>query len=109
MIAKNGSTPVITQTPLGNNTIRSGSHIINHVVEERNAGTAVLQDGDRRNRRQHLGYGGEVRGEVDANREGDEESSAEEQHLVAAEVPAGHAHGDEQHHTSCHHAEVHGA
>lgn len=48
-----------------------------------------------------VGDGGEVRGEVDADGEGDEESAAEEEHLVPAEVPACHGHGDEEDETRC--------
>ena len=58
--------------------------------------TVDIVDGGRESRK-GIVNGGEVRGEVDADSEGDEERAAEEEHLVAAEMPSGHPHRHEQH------------
>ena len=66
-------------------------------MEEGEAGVSVLDDdGAGGEGGDEVGDGGEVRHEVDADGEGDEEEAAEEEHLVAAEVIAGHPHRDEE-------------
>jgi len=79
----------------------------NYVVEEGEAGDAGVEDDEGGDGGGEVGDGGEVGGEVDADGEGDEEGAAEEEHLVAAEVPPGHSHGHEEHHARRHHAQLH--
>lgn len=80
-------------------------------MEEGEAGVSVLDDdsgGGEGEGGDEVGDGGEVRHEVDADGEGDEEEAAEEEHLVAAEVIAGHPHRDEEDDASSNGAELDG-
>lgn len=74
--------------------------IPNDVVEQGDAGAAVVDDDDGRDGGDEVGDGGKVRGEVDADGEADEEGPTEEEHLVAAEMPTRHAHRHQNHHAS---------
>lgn len=74
--------------------------IPNDVVEQGDAGAAVVDDDDGRDGVDEVGDGGKVRGEVDSNGEADEEGPTEEEHLVAAEMPTRHAHRHQNHHAS---------
>lgn len=68
------------------------------VMKKRNTGISIAGEVDGgRKRGKGVINGGKVRGEVDADGEGNEESPTEEEHLVAAEVPAGHPHRHEEH------------
>lgn len=77
-------------------------------MEEGEAGVPVFNDDDGGEGGDEVGDGGEVGREVDADGEGDEEEAAEEEHLVAAEVPAGHPHRDEEDDARRHDAQLHG-
>lgn len=65
----------------------------NDVVEMGKAGfSAVFENDDGGDGGDEVGDGREVRGEVNADGESDEEGAAEEEHLVAAEMITGHDH-----------------
>lgn len=67
-------------------------------METGNAGVTAVEDDDIGDGGGQVGDGGEVWGEMDPNSKRNEEGPTEEEHLVAAEMPARHSHGDEEHH-----------
>ena len=91
----------------GGGVLGEVSDVPNDVVEEGEAGVAIVKDDDGGDGGDEVGDGREVRGEVDPNRQGYEEGPAEEEHLVTAKVPTGHSHGNQNNHERRHNPQLH--
>lgn len=83
-----------------------GLDVPDDFVKERDAGVAVVEDHDGGYRGSKVRDGRKVGGEVDADGEGNEEGPTEEEHLVTAQMPARHSHGNEEHHARCHQSQL---